>query len=158
MSQVKIKVEHINPFVTSTIETFSKMIGMEAKPGKPIIKKGNAVDYDISGIIGISGGAKGMVAMSFPKDTAIKVTNKFVGLSNTELNADTLDAIGELANIVVGYAKKGLSEFNILISLPSVITGQNHQIMEPKDVFSFIVPFTTPVGGFHLSVSLKSAD
>jgi chemotaxis protein CheX len=158
MSQIKIKVEHINPFVTSTIETFAKMVGLEAKPGKLLIKKGNTVDYDISGIIGISGGAKGMVALSFPKDTAIKVTNKFVGSNNTELNADTLDAIGELANIVVGYAKKGLSEFNILISLPSVITGSNHQIQEPKDVFSFIIPFETGVGGFHLSVSLKSAD
>ncbi len=158
MPPIKIKVEHINPFVTSTIETFSKMIGLEAKPGKLMVKKGNADDYDISGIIGISGGAKGMVALSFPKDTAVKVTNKFVGLTNSEMNADTIDAIGELANIVVGYAKKGLSEFNILISLPSVITGTNHQIMEPKDVFSFIVPFTTELGGFHLSVSLKNAE
>lgn len=158
MSQPKIRVEHINPFVTSTIETFAKMVGTEAKPGKLMVKKGNTEDYDISGIIGISGGAKGMVAMSFPKDTAIKVTNKFVGLDNAEMNADTIDAIGELANIVVGYAKKGLSEFNVLISLPSVITGNKHQIMEPKDVFSFIVPFQTVLGNFHLLVSLKNAD
>ncbi|MDB5103442.1 MAG: chemotaxis protein [Fibrobacteres bacterium] len=158
MSQLKIKVEHINPFVTSTIETFAKMVGVEAKPGKLMVKKGNKEDYDISGIIGISGGAKGMVALSFPKSTALRVTNKFVGTAYEEMNADTIDAIGELANIVVGYAKKGLSEFNVLISLPSVITGTNHQIMEPKDVFSFIVPFETPLGGFHLLVSLKAAE
>ena len=157
MPPIKIKVEHINPFVTSTIETFSKMVGIEAKPGKLMVKKGNADDYDISGIIGISGGAKGMVALSFPKDTAVKVTNKFVGLANSDMNADTIDAIGELANIVAGNAKKGLTEFNIQISLPSVIMGENHQIMEAKDVLSFVVPFTTECGDFHMGVSLKSA-
>jgi chemotaxis protein CheX len=155
MAQTLIKVEHVNPFVTSTMETFSKMVGLQAKPGRPILKKDRVADYDISGIIGLSGGAKGMVSLSFPKATAIGVTNKFIGTSHTEVNPEIVDAIGELANIVAGYAKQGLSEFNIAISLPSVIMGGNHQIMEPKDVFSFIVPFQTDVGDFHLTVSFK---
>jgi chemotaxis protein CheX len=158
MPPTTVKVEHVNPFVTSTMETFTKMIGMEAKPGKLQLKNGSGSDYDITGIIGLSGGAKGMVAMSFPKASAIAITNKFVGMDAKDLNKDVVDAIGELANIVAGYAKRGLTEFNISISLPSVILGTGHQVMEPKDVFSFIVPFETPVGGFHLAVSLKSVD
>jgi chemotaxis protein CheX len=158
MAATTVKVEHVNPFVTSTMETFSKMVGIEAKPGKLQIKKGSGSDYDITGIIGLSGGAKGMVAMSFPAASAIAITNKFVGMSARSLDKDVVDAIGELANIVAGYAKRGLSEFNISISLPSVILGTGHQVMEPKDVFSFIVPFETPMGGFHLAVSLKSVD
>lgn len=158
MSATQVKVEHVNPFITSTMETFEKMIGMQAKPGKPQLKKGSGSDYDITGIIGISGGAKGMVSLSFPKASAIAITNKFVGIESQDLNKDVVDAIGELANIVAGYAKRGLSEFNISISLPSVILGAGHQVMEPKDVFSFIVPFETQAGGFHLAVSLKSVD
>jgi chemotaxis protein CheX len=158
MTQSKIKVEHINPFVTSTIETFQKMVGVQAKPGKLIVKQGSHNDYDISGIIGISGRAKGMVALSFPKDTALKVTDKFIGGASANMENDIIDAIGELANIVAGYAKKSLIEFKITISLPTVITGNNHQVKEPKDVFSFIVPFETELGGFHLAVSLKSED
>lgn len=153
-----VKVEHVNPFVTSTMETFTKMIGIDAKPGKLQLKKGSGQDYDITGIIGISGGAKGMVSLSFPKASAVAITNKFVGLNCTEITPDVIDAIGELANIVAGYAKRGLSEFNISISLPSVITGAGHHVMEPKDVFSFVVPFDTPAGPFHLAVSLKSVD
>ena len=155
MAQTMIKVEHVNPFVTSTMETFTKMVGIEAKPGRPILKKDRVADDDISGIIGLSGGAKGMVSLSFPKATAIQITNKFIGTNFTEVNPDIVDAIGELANIVAGYAKQSLSEFNITISLPSVIMGGNHQIMEPKDVFSFIVPFHTTLGEFHLTVSFK---
>jgi chemotaxis protein CheX len=134
------------------------MIGISAKPGKLMIKKDGAFDYDISGIIGLSGGARGMVSLSFPKATAIAVTNKFIAADHKDFNAEIKDAIGELANIVAGYAKKGLTDFHVNISLPSVILGAGHQIMEPKDTFSFIVPFTTDLGGFHLTVSLKSAE
>jgi chemotaxis protein CheX len=157
MAGVVIKVEHINPFVTSTMETFVKMVGIEAKPGKIALKKNTSLIYDVSGIIGLSGGAKGVVSLSFPKASALKITNKFMGANHSDFNPETNDAIGELANIVAGNAKKGLTEFNIQISLPSVIMGENHQIMEAKDVLSFVVPFTTECGDFHMGVSLKSA-
>lgn len=156
MSQPMIKVEHVNPFIKSTIETFQKMVGLEPKPGKLILKKDSGLGYDISGIIGISGKAKGMISLSFPKATAIRVTNKFVGMENEDVTEDTVDAIGELANIVAGNAKKELTNLAIQISLPSVVMGDNHQVKEPKDVFSFVVPFTTELGNFDLAVSLKS--
>ena len=66
MPGMKIKVEHVNPFVTSTMDTFAKMIGVVAKPGKLMAKQTVQGDYDISGIIGISGGARGMVSLILP--------------------------------------------------------------------------------------------
>jgi chemotaxis protein CheX len=156
MNKPAIRVEHVNPFIQSTIETFKKMVGIEAKPGKLVLKNDSGLGYDISGIIGISGNAKGMISLSFPKETALSVTNKFVGTAHTEISDDIIDAIGELANIVAGYAKKELVSLNITISLPSVVMGENHKVREPKDVFSFVVPFTTDLGGFDLAVSLKS--
>jgi len=156
--KILVKAEHVNPFIASTMETFTKMVGIDAKPSKIMMKKDANFDYDISGIIGLSGKAKGMVALSFSKDCAIQVCNKFMASDYTDLNKDIVDAIGELANIIAGNAKKGLSEFNISISLPSVIMGPNHHIMEPKDVFSFIVPFQTSLGNFHMNLSLKSEE
>lgn len=157
MTGLAVKVEHVNPFILSTMETFTKMVGVEAKAGKLMLKNDKIkLSYDISGIIGLSGGAKGMVSMSFPKASALKVTNKFMGSDYNEINKDVIDGIGELANIVAGNAKKGLTEFNISISLPNVIMGENHQIMDPKDVISFIIPFHTTLGDFHLTVALKS--
>ncbi len=155
---VAIKVEHVNPFISSTMETFTKMVGIEAKPGKLMLKKDSKLNYDISGIIGLSGLVKGSVSMSFPEATAIAICNKFMSADYKDLHADILDAVGELVNIVAGNAKKGLTEFNINISLPSVIVGPNHNIIEPKDAVSFVIPFTTTLGGFHVAVSLKPAQ
>lgn len=152
-----IRAEHINPFIVSNMETFTKMVGCEAKPGKPMLKKDSRLDYDLSGIIGLSGKILGSVSMSFPEATAIAVCNKFMEADFKDLHDDILDAVGELVNIVAGNAKKGLTEFDIEISLPSVIMGHNHRIIEPKGALSFVVPFTTPYGGFHMAVSLKPA-
>lgn len=154
---VSIRAEHINPFIVSNLETFAKMVGAEAKPSKPVLKQDARLDYDISGIIGLSGKIIGTVAMSFPEASALAICNKFMGADLREMNAEILDAVGELVNIVAGNAKKGLSEFDIEISLPSVIVGRNHRIVEPKGCLSFVIPFVCALGNFHMAVSLKPA-
>src|SRR4051812_3835512 len=154
---VTIRAEHVNPFILSNLETFVKMVGVEAKPGKPILKQDARLDYDISGIIGLSGKVIGTVSLSFPEATALAVCNKFMSADLKAMNAEILDAVGELINIVAGNAKKGLTEFNIEISLPSVIVGKNYRIVEPKGSVGFVIPFTSPLGNFHMAVSLKPA-
>ena len=152
-----IKAEHVNPFIVSTMETFTKMVGCEAKPGKAMLKKDAMIDFDVSGIIGLSGKVIGSVGMSFPEKTAIATCNKFMSADYSSLHDDILDAVGELVNIVAGNAKKGLVEFDIQISLPNVIQGHNHHLVDPKGALSFVVPFTTPYGPFYMTVSLKAA-
>ncbi len=156
MSGYSIKVEHINPFIMATMETFKSMMSAEIKPGKVKLKQGSSLAHDVSGIIGLSGGARGSIAMSFPRITALKVVSAFVGEKVVTMDENVVDAIGELANIVAGAAKKDLSQYNITISLPSVVMGENHFVMEPKDVIAMIVPFETPYGTFDLAVCFKS--
>ena len=151
------KVEHINPFLSATAEAFSTMIGMTAEPGKPYLKKGSGISYDVSGVIGLSGEAKGSVIISFPRITAIKVVSAFLGEKVASLDDDVTDAVGELANIIAGSAKKNLTDFKINISLPTVVLGERHSIFEPKDVMCMIIPFTCEAGKFDVAVNLKSA-
>jgi chemotaxis protein CheX len=155
---MNVNVEHINPFIRATMETWSSMLACEAKPGKVQLKKNSNLIHDISGIIGISGGAKGAVSLSFENKTAFKAVSKFIGEEINEMNEDIVDAIGELANIIAGAAKKELSEFNISISLPTVITGRGHSVNEAKDVLSMIIPFTFDNSTFELGVALKSVE
>ncbi len=153
-----VKVEHINPFIKATIESFSTMIGIEVKPAKIRLKDDANTTHDISGIIGLSGGARGAIALSFPRDCALDVVSKFIGEEITELNEDVTDAIGELSNIIAGYAKKDLTEFSIQISLPSVITGEGHKVSDAKDVKAMIIPFVYDKYTFDLGVALVSND
>ena len=51
-----VKVEHINPFISATIESFKTMVATELTPGKVKLKDNKDLTHDISGIIGLSGG------------------------------------------------------------------------------------------------------
>lgn len=151
-----IKVEHLNPFVSATMETFSSMVKTKVTPGKPLLVNGSKMRCDISGIIGLSGGAKGAVILGFPKLTALKAVSGFIGEKIVIMDDVVKDAVGELANIVAGAAKKDLIRYNISISLPSVIFGDNHEVVGGKEVIPMAVPFESELGIFHLIVSFKS--
>jgi chemotaxis protein CheX len=151
-----VKVEHVNPFVVATMETFKSMVKSEAKPGKPTLVKDNKTQFDISGIIGLSGGAQGTVSLSFPKIACLKIVSAFGAMKAVALDEDVVDAVGELANIIAGAAKKDLAQYNINISLPTVVMGDNHQLAAPRNVIPMAVPFECALGNFNLVVSFKS--
>jgi chemotaxis protein CheX len=152
-----LKVEYVNPFITATLTTFSTVLQINLTAGKPQIKMDNFPSYDISGIIGISGDASGLIALSYPKLVALKAVSKMIGSEIKIIGPDVTDAIGELTNIIAGSAKKDLKNLNVSISLPNVIVGKDHVLASPRDVQSIVVPFTSEIGNIALEVSLRTA-
>lgn len=153
-----VRVEHINPFLRATTETFRSMVKTEAIPGKIALMRRDEERFDVSGIIGLSGGARGTVSLCFQRIPALKILTAFAGIRILALDEDAIDAVGELANIVAGAAKRELSQYNIQISLPSVVLGEKHELTGPKDIIPISVPFATPHGPFKLIVRFKSED
>ena len=147
-------VAYINPFVVSTIETFTKMLNSEAKPGKILLKTDESATYDISGVIGLSGEAQGSICLSFPKLIALKVVSALVGAEIKIIGPEVSDAIGEIANIIAGNAKQHLTQYNL--SLPKVIMGKDHKIASQRGIPTIIVPFESSLGNFAMEVSLKT--
>lgn len=147
-------VSFVNPFISSTMETFKTMLGTDAKPGKITLKDGLAPVFDISGIIGLTGQAQGAIAISFPKLVALKVVSTMLGMQIKVIDNDVTDGIGELANIIAGYAKQGLTKYNLSISLPNVVVGQNHKITPPSGATAILVPFDSSLGNFAMEVAL----
>jgi chemotaxis protein CheX len=156
MRRNAMNVSYINPFISSTIDTFKTMLHADIQPGKPRIKEDTTPTFDISGVIGLSGDALGAIALSFPKVVALKIVSALLGTSIKVVGPELTDGIGELANIISGYAKQGLKEYHLSISLPNVIVGKNHSISAPTGVPTVIVPFNSSFGEFVLEISLKT--
>lgn len=150
-------VSFVNPFITATVETFKTMLAMELETGTPSLKVDATHTYDISGVIGLSGEAQGVISLSFPKVMALKVVSNLLGSDVKIVGPELTDGIGELANIVAGYAKQGLSEYKLSISLPNVVVGQGHRIATQSGVPTIIVPLkSSDLGEFAMEVSLKT--
>ncbi len=151
-------VKIINPFVKATNETFETMLQLELKMGKLVLKEKATKKYDVSGVIGMSGKAQGMIILSFTKLMALKVTSKLLQKKVKIIGDELCDAIGEIANIVAGYAKKYLEEYELKISLPNVIIGTNHHVSIPSGIKSVIIPFNCSLGEFAMEVALKTKE
>ncbi len=148
------KVEFINPFITSLANAFQTMLCCEVRRGGLSLGSTAGPRYEISGIIGLSGRAVGTVVVSFSRNVALKAASAMLLTEATQINADVIDAVGELANMVAGGAKAELEEYQLSISLPSVVTGAGHAIRFPSNVTPVRVPFDTDWGAVSLEVGL----
>ncbi len=150
--------KYIEPFVEATINIFKDFYG-EIPEMKPpfLFDKDEDLGWDLSAVIGIAGETKGVITVSFPKELIIKLTEKLVGYEVLDIDDDVIDSTGEVVNIIAGNAKKGLEEFRLVISLPSIVRGQNHKISWPSNSMPIItIPFNISLGTFFVSVGLEN--
>jgi chemotaxis protein CheX len=146
-----MKAEHINPFLKSIVETFKTMVSLNVTPGKPyLLKEYN--NMDISGIIHLSGDINGVLAMAYPLPTALNISSKFLGEEIKELNKNVTDCIGELSNIISGFAKKDLKSLHLSISLPKILRDKCPSIDMPKGAPIMCIPFDSEIGSFIMEI------
>jgi chemotaxis protein CheX len=152
-----MNVKFINPFLEGTVSVLTTMAFIEPKPGKPYLKQDQVAVGDVSGIIGMTGAARGSLALSFSKNCILKIVSNMLGEEITEINGDIKDAVGELTNMVSGVARKKLEAdgFNVIAAIPTVVSGTNHSIIHILNEPSIIIPFETDNGHFVVDVCLS---
>ena len=80
------------------------MLGCHCRGELRLGLSGDAKD-GVSGVIGLSGMAVGAVVLNLPVQVAVKAASVMLAMEITEVNADVLDAVGELTNIIAWNAK-----------------------------------------------------
>ena len=143
--------------IESTIEIFTGMVMMEiAVAGVPLAKLG-PLKKSITGMVGLAGTHKGVLAVHFPQEVALAVTSNFLGMDVEEVNEDVQDAIGEIANMLGGNLKTILSDRgkDIQLSLPSTIFGDEYAFSSQAEGDQVILPFKAPAGLFYGEVELE---
>ncbi len=152
-----MSIKYIEPFVTAAQNVFRDFFNEEAIPQKPfLIKRDEERNWVLSGIIGIGGDSKGVVVVSLESSVAQRLVSRLVGQEVTENNEDVLDTIGEIVNIIAGNAKKGLEQYRLVISLPTIVSGQGHQVAWPAGIPIIGIPFALSDGQFMLAVGLEN--
>ncbi len=141
------------PFANSTRRVFNSMV-MPTTVLKPRLTIGPQPCDDVSAIIGFSGAIVGSVALRFGKKTARELVEAFSGTAVELDSPDFADAVGELANIIAGSAKKDLGGL-ARITVPTVIIGPGHVIARQSGVPCVVIPCRTAVGDFLVEVNIK---
>jgi len=150
---------YVEPFVEVTVNTFKEFVGLEVSPRHPhFLDPEKGFEWDISAVIGLSGVVKGAVIISMKSELAIKLTDLLTGSENSEIDADVIDAIGEINNIIAGNIKPKVPNGDkIVISIPTIIKGKEHSIAWPsKQTRILCIPhkaFDNDI--FHLMVAIE---
>lgn len=128
---------------TATVEIFSSMLMLEVTPGGTISSE-FTLHSSVTGMVGLAGTHKGMLAIHIPDEVAKSVTAHFLGIDVGEVNDDVLDAVGELANMLGGTVKSILSAKgrDIDLSLPTTIYGEEYVFQCSDDHQLIIIPFS----------------
>lgn len=142
--------------IDSTKEIFSSMVMMEVSVKEVMVEHGPLHDT-ITGMIGLAGTHRGILAVHVPYTVAMAITSSFLMMDVTEINEDVHDAIGEVANMLGGNVKTILSDNgrDIDLSLPSTIAGSEYSFSSDKEVDKVIVEFDTGKGTFLVEMDLE---
>lgn len=151
-------VRLINPFVLAVKRVFETMVHVKVTVGKPYLKSDHSPAADVSGIIGFSGDAAGCVVISFSQSVACKAASNFAGIEIDQDHPDFADAIGELANMVAGNAKKEFTDLNIKISLPSVVIGEKFVVSNSRTAPRIVIPCQCELGDINVEVAMEFAQ
>ena len=144
--------------VDATLEIFTGMVMMEVnQEGEPLTELGIIKD-SITGMVGLAGTHKGMLAVHFPNSLALAITSSFLGMDVEEVNEDVQDAVGEIANMIGGNVKTILTDkgYDIQLSLPSTISGEEYTLLADDDLQQVVIPFSAPVGTFYVELELEA--
>lgn len=153
-------VNFLNPFIEGVVKMMEIQCFTKVTPGTLTVLKPNEFPpVDICGTIGIvSETFTGTIMMHFKKDVYIKVGGKMLSDENFNDKSEAfLDAVGEMANIILGQAKIKLNQlgYNIQQALPSVTYGKDQMTKTISPSPSILIPFTSEFGMFHMQITTK---
>jgi len=151
-------VEHAQHIIDATQDIFSSMIMLEVAAAEAFVRNNHKLINSISGIIGLAGTTKGMLAIHMDNAAALAVTAAFLGMDVEEIDDDVRDAIGELANMLAGSIKSILDPAgsDIKLSMPSAIYGEDYSVDCLAGAQAVCVPFTFDGLGFLVELQLRN--
>ena len=136
-----LDVEH--EIITCSKDVFSTMLMVELEAEDGAARGKVAIQSNITSMIGLGGGIKGLLAVHCPLAVATAITSTFLGMEVEEIDDDVKDAIGEIANMIAGNLKVSFAavDVNIELAIPTSIVGDSFYVSGITDSIRLTVPF-----------------
>lgn len=145
-----MNVAYINPFIAATRTVFDTMVHVPFMLSKPRLASPDATHYNVAATIQLAGPAAGHIHLCMGDGVAIALAKGFAGTDFDSVNADCLDALGEIINMIAGDARKNLPVRDVTVSVPYV----KQQAILKHESTTIIIPCDTGTGRFCIEVAL----
>lgn len=148
-----MKQEELRTFIDVVIGYFREATGTEAKMGIPYIKEKEAVVFDYTALIGISGEKKGGIYVTAEKAMLQNLCKTLLEMDDAPEDMLT-DMAGELANTIAGNVRLTFGS-SFMISVPMILRGTAGDIVIKLTPPVFIIPIEWMGTKAFLAVGLE---
>lgn len=140
--------------VKGTQDVFSTMLMVELESEQSLINQRIPLPSNLSSMIGLGGGIRGVLAIHCPATVAKAITSSFLGMEVEELNEDVKDAIGEIANMVAGNLKVSFAGegVDIELAIPTSVVGESFNVCGSAKAQRVIVPLKMNADPFWIEL------
>jgi chemotaxis protein CheX len=128
----------------ATEEVFSTMLSLEVVFGEPYTEVNPSGQNDgIIAVIGLAGGWIGTASICCSAAMGCRIASQMLGAQLSEVDEEVLDALSEVANMIIGCFKTGAESHlgPLGLSIPTVIYGLSFSARSPGKEQWIVVPF-----------------
>lgn len=112
----------------ASANVFSTMLGQELEQGEMSLESGTPEPNDgVVSFIGIAGAWAGTGSISCSPNLACRICSHMLMCESPAVDAEVLDAVAELTNMIIGSVKTDLERHlgPLGLSIPTVVYGRN---------------------------------
>lgn len=153
--------EIIEAVQTATADVFTTMLGMEVEAQEIHTDRAcPSVNEGVMAFVGIAGPWVGNGIISCDAAFACRLCESFLMTEAPSVNEEVLDAVGELANMVIGNFKTAAEAIvgPLALSVPTVIFGRNFTSKSLGSNDWLVVPFTCSGDRFEVRIWFAPAS
>jgi chemotaxis protein CheX len=158
-NEILTRDEVVAAIAAATREVFSMMLGIEITMGAPALEPPPppAQGSGVVALVGLAGRWSGTGSFACTGEFACQLASHLLGTTFTLVDEEVLDAVGEMANMIIGNVKSVLEARlgPMGLSTPTVIFGRNFRTRTARVRESTVVPFES--GGETMFVQLSLA-
>ena len=149
--------QYARAFVNAASRVCQDLLDLDTLVLPPRMLDCHAPRHYITGIITLSGDRVGTVTIGFDRMVAVRATEYLLGNRPSKINAQVVDAVGELTNQIAGVARQNLLPISLSVSIPQVICGISQSINFPKGSKRISLPMTSLWGNLAIDFGFQTS-
>jgi chemotaxis protein CheX len=145
----------------ATSEVFEMMLGTPAEAGEAHIEEsGSGPTEGVVALVGLTGPLVGTGCVSCDADLACRLAGHMLMSEFPSVDCDVLDALGEIANMIIGNIKTSIEdEYGPMwLSVPTVVYGRNFTTRSVGKHSWTVVPFSCDGNKMLVQMFLTEAN
>ena len=154
-----MKESFVNPFLAPAVTVWGKELRRPLTFAGVQASSKQHTTQDVTAVIGVTGRVRGTVLYEFSHETAKAIAAAMIGEPVPELDALSMSALGELANMITGNAATLLEQAGYPCDIsPPLIIAPKGAALTLTSTAQLQVVFTSDLGTVTIRVGLAEAS